>query len=122
LGAITLRLFEVFGTGAALILFEMGVRAGENKAERISERYGIGGLKALEVILAERIAKEWGIPKIEVFNEEKLESTITVHELFECLSFRGEGREAKSHFFEGYLTGVFHKLFKRKVTVRGLNA
>jgi hypothetical protein len=60
LGAITLRLFEVFGTGAALILFEMGVRAGENKAERISERYGIGGLKALEVILAERIAKGWG--------------------------------------------------------------
>jgi predicted hydrocarbon binding protein len=54
--------------------------------------------------------------------EEKLESTITVHELFECPSFRGEGREAKSHFFEGCLTGVFHKLFKRKVTVRGLNA
>jgi predicted hydrocarbon binding protein len=107
------RLYETFGSGAAVILYEMGVSAGENKAKNVSEKYGVNGLKALRIILAERVAKGWGIPNIAEFNEERLEATISVQDLFECLPFKGKYKEGRSHFFRGYLTGVFHQLFRK---------
>jgi hypothetical protein len=63
----------------------------------VAEKYSLSGLKALQVILAERVAKGWGIPKIELFNKEKLESTIAIQDLFECVLFKGKGeREGDS--------------------------
>jgi len=110
------RLYEAFGSGASVILYEMGVSAGENRAKNVVEEYGVGGLKAAQIILAERIAKGWGIPNLTEINEHRPNATIEVQDLFECLPFKGKQRETKSHFFRGYLTGVFSKLFNKKVT------
>lgn len=114
-GEIYGRLLEKFGSGAGVILYEMGVSAGENKAQWVVERYGVNGLNALQIILAERTAKGWGIPNLAGFNEKKFEATIKVQDLFECLPFKGKHKEAKSHFFRGYLTGAFKKLFNKEV-------
>lgn len=114
-GDMSSRLFEAFGSGAGVILYEMGLKAGENKAKNIFEKYGVDGLSALQIILAERVAKGWGIPKIEEFNEEKLEAKITVQDLFECLPYRGKDKQPKSHFFRGYITGIFNNLFNKEV-------
>jgi predicted hydrocarbon binding protein len=116
-GDMSNRLFEAFGSGAGVILYEMGLKAGENKAKNIFEKYGVDGLKALQIILAERVAKGWGIPKIEEFKEDKLEAKISVQDLFECLPYRGKLSQPKSHFFRGYLTGAFNNLFHKKATV-----
>jgi predicted hydrocarbon binding protein len=108
-------LFEAFGSGACVILYEMGVKAGENKARNVVEKYGVHGLRALQIILAERVAKGWGVPNVVEFDEKKFKATVTVQDLFECLPFKGKDRQPKSHFFRGYITGVFNNLFNKKV-------
>jgi len=111
------RLYEKFGSGAGFILYEMGIAAGENKVKKMSERYNLDKLTILRVILAERAAKGWGIPEIEKFDEEKTDVIVTVQELFECLPFCGKYKEAKSHFFRGYLAGVLNQLFNKTFSV-----
>jgi len=111
------RLYERFGSGGSFILYEMGVAAGENKVESMNEKYDLDKLTVLRVILAERAAKGWGIPRIEKFDEGKTEVTITVQELFECLPLRGRYKEAKSQFFRGYVAGVLNRLFNKAVSV-----
>ncbi|KPV64438.1 MAG: hypothetical protein AOA65_0970 [Candidatus Bathyarchaeota archaeon BA1] len=110
------RLYEAFGSGAAVILYEMGVSAGGKEAKRVVERYGIDGLRALQIILAERVAKGWGIPNIAEFDEKRVEATIKVEDLFECLPFKGKYKEGRSHFFRGYLTGAFNQLFRKEAS------
>lgn len=110
------RLYEAFGSGAAVILHEMGVSAGENKVKNVIKRYCVNGLKAMQIILAERVAKGWGVPEITEFDGRRLKATVAVKDLFECLPFKGKQRESKSQFFRGYLTGVFNQLFKKRAT------
>ncbi len=111
------RLYERFGSGAGFILYEMGKAAGENEARSVSEKYDLDKPTVLKVILAERSAKGWGIPEIEKFDEEAIEASIVVHELFECTPFQGKNKEAKSQFFRGYLAGALSQLLNRRLTV-----
>ena len=111
------RLCEKFGSGASFILYEMGRAAGEGKAKRILMEYGLDKYTSLKLILAERAAKGWGVPEIEMFDDERMEAVIKVHELFECISSRGANREARSQFFRGYLAGLFGYLFNKPVSV-----
>jgi len=110
------RLFDIFGSGATTIIYQMGLESGMSKAKRAMKEYGLEGVDALRVILKERVAKGWCIPEIEVFDEKKNEAVIKVYELFECLPFRGKLKEPRSHFFRGYLEGVFKTLFDAKYT------
>lgn len=108
------KIYQIFGSGGKVIIFEMGVEAGENKVKKIYERYGMKGLKALELILAERIAKGWGIPESNKFDLEKKECIVQVKELFECSSSVIK-EESGSQFFRGYLTGILSQIFEKKV-------
>jgi len=110
------RLYEAFGSGASVILYEMGVSAGENKARNVIKDYGVSGVEAASIILAERVAHGWGIPKLLEFDEQKPKAKVKVKDLFECVSLKGRSEEARSHFFRGYLTGVFSVIFNKKVT------
>lgn len=112
------RLYRAFGSGAPVLLYEMGLSAGMNKIENIEKKYGLSGLTALKIALAERIPKGWGVPRIEEYNERDLQATITVEELFECLPFKRAEKNATSHFFRGYLVGLFTKAFNRQFQAR----
>jgi len=111
-------LMEKFGSGAAFILYIMGVGAGEAKIDSVTKRYGIGGVKALQAVLAERMAKGWGIPRLAEFNQEKLEALIEVEDLFECLPYMGRKIGPQSLFFKGYLEGAFKRLFNKEFEVK----
>jgi len=111
------RIHEIFGSGAATILYEMGIKAGEAKVKSIHEKYGIKGLKALKIILAERIAKGWGIPELIEFDEQKPSIKIKVYDLFECLYFKGKLKESNSYFFKGYLVGALSTLLNKKLLI-----
>ena len=110
------RLFDIFGSGAATIIYQMGRESGMSRAERVVKEYRLKGVDGLRVILKERVAKGWCIPEIEVFDEKKDEAVIRAFELFECLPFKGKLKEPRSHFFRGYLEGVFKALFKTEYT------
>jgi len=105
------RLFDIFGSGAVTIIYQMGRESGMSKAEKVMREYGLKGVDALRVILKERVAKGWCIPEIEVFNEKKNEAVIKVYELFECLPFKGKLKEPRSHLARGYIAGVFKAIF-----------
>lgn len=108
------RLYNAFGSGAPVLLYEMGLSAGLNKIENIMKKYNVNGFSAIKIALAERIPKGWGIPRIDEFNKETLQATITVEELFECLPFKNTEKKATSHFFRGYITGLFTKAFDKQ--------
>jgi len=111
------RIFKDFGTGGVAIVYKMGLEAGKRKAEATKAHYRVDGREMLEIILAERIAKGWGIPRLIEFNQEEAEATVEVQELFECTPYKGRLKEARSHLFRGYLSGVLTVLFGREVLV-----
>jgi len=115
-GYIAAHLLKRFGSGGAVILYEMGLKAGEARAKEVVAE-GFSGSLAFEVILEERVGLGWGIPKLIEFNEKNVEGSISVQDLFECLPFKGAANESRSHLFRGYLVGVIQQLFNKKVKV-----
>lgn len=111
------RLREVLGAPANVLIYEMGVKAGEAKAESLSQKYGVKGREALEIVLAERVAKGWAAPKIIRYDEEKFLVEIEAEGLFECFPFKGKLKEPNGLFFKGYLTGALTVLLGEKPVV-----
>ncbi|MBO3840065.1 MAG: V4R domain-containing protein [Thermoproteota archaeon] len=114
-GGILKRLYDKFGTGAAVILYEMGVAAGESKAKSIVKKYRLDKSKMLNLIMAERAAKGWCLAEVTEFSSKKV--TLIVRELFECLPFQGKQENSVSQFFRGYLTGLLRQIFNKDVFV-----
>lgn len=114
-GRIVESLYEKFGTGAAVVLYQMGVSAGEDKAMSVLNKHSMNKLEALKLILAERTAKGWCMAEVAEFNSDG--ATLIVRELFECLPFKGKKGEAFSQFFRGYLAGVFKHVLNESVSV-----
>jgi predicted hydrocarbon binding protein len=114
-GAILKRLYERFGTGAAVILYEMGISLGESKAESVIKKYKVDKQTALKIILAERAAKGWCIAEAEESDSKR--AVIVARELFECLPFKNKQERPVSQLFRGYLAGVFQKLYSRSFAV-----
>ncbi|MBO3799996.1 MAG: hypothetical protein FGF52_02925 [Candidatus Brockarchaeota archaeon] len=114
-GAILKRLYEKFGTGAAVILYEMGLGMGESKFKSVVNKYHVDKQTAVKIILAERSAKGWCISQLEGYG--KNGAVIVVRELFECLPFKNNQERPISHFFRGYLTGIFQQAYGKSVNV-----
>ncbi|MBO3769542.1 MAG: V4R domain-containing protein [Thermoproteota archaeon] len=114
-GGILKRLYDKFGTGAAVILYEMGVAAGESKAKSMMKKHRLDKLKMLKLTMAERAAKGWCIAEVTEFTSKNV--TLVVKELFECLPFKDKQENAVSQFFRGYLAGLLRQLFNKDVAV-----
>ncbi|MEM2585026.1 MAG: V4R domain-containing protein, partial [Thermoproteota archaeon] len=114
-GVLLKRLYEKFGTGAAVILYEMGMSLGESKVESVIKKYKVDKHTALKIILAERAAKGWCIAEAEESDSRR--AIIVVRELFECLPFKDKQEKPVSQLFRGYLAGVFQKLYGKSFTV-----
>ncbi len=114
-GAILKRLYEKFGTGAAVILYEMGIGMGESKFKSVVSKYHVDKQTAVKIILAERSAKGWCIARIEELNNKG--AIVSASELFECSPFRDNQDKPISQLFRGYLAGIFQQLYGRNVSV-----
>ena len=102
------RLYEVFGEGASTIIYYMGMEAGQRKVAKIM-KLGLGGKELVELILKERVAKGWCIPKLLEFDESAHKARVRAYQLFECMPRRKGG--IGSRFFMGYLSGLFRSIF-----------
>lgn len=111
------KVFSMFGSGAATILYNMGLKTGVSAAETVMRKYGLRGRRALDVVLKQVIAKGWAVPEIEVFDEKRKEAVVRAFELFECLPFKGKLKEPRSHLARGYIAGVFKAIFGVDFTV-----
>lgn len=117
IGDMFQRLYDEFGLGAAFILYEMGVSAGENRMKSIRTGYGLDGIQAFQIILDERVAKGWGVFEVVEFDPGRSRATVRVQELFECLPFKSKGKEGRSHLFRGYLRGALQQVFNIEMEV-----
>jgi predicted hydrocarbon binding protein len=111
------RIYASFGTGSAIIFYEMGIGAGERKARKLISEYELKGLDLLKIVMVERIAKGWGIPEIVHFDDKKCSAIIRVYELFECNIVKDMFNEPTSQFFKGYLKGLLKVIFSKEVEV-----
>jgi len=119
LAAVFRHLREITGPGVATVLLhQMGHQSGETEAKRVQERFHLAGEEAFKVILAERVSKGWGVPRMEEYDAEKRRVTVTVTDLLECLPLKGTMTEPASHFFRGYLEGALGVLMQTRLQVR----
>ncbi|MEM3029874.1 MAG: V4R domain-containing protein [Thermoproteota archaeon] len=114
-GAILKRLYEKFGTGAAIILYEMGLGMGESKFKSTVSKYRVDKQTAVKILLAERSAKGWCIARVGELNSKG--AMVMVYDLFECMPFKNNQEKPVSQLFRGYLTGIFQQLYGKNVTV-----
>lgn len=119
LARIFTRLREMSGASVAKVLrHQMGLEAGEEKARRVQERFNLAGQDALRLILAERVAKGWGIPVILKYDAVGKEAQISVAQSFECAEAEQRVTEPAGEFLRGYLEGILSVLMKTRIQVR----
>ena len=116
-GSMFSRLYEVFETGASVILYEMGYRAGRTTAEEIM-RYGLRGLEALRAIMAFGIARGWCVPELVEWDEEAPRLVMRLWDNFECKPVAGKKDRPNSHLMRGIIAGLLEVLTGKKVKVK----
>ncbi len=104
------RLDEVFETGAYVILYEMGYRAGRAFAREVEEAFDMGKEDILRIIGALAIPRGWCIPEIVEWDEEAPRLVVRMRGLFTCKPFAGKRRRPTGHFMRGVLAGMVEEL------------
>jgi len=119
LGAMFNWLVNTFGTGGRAILFDMGLRAGAQAAEKLKRSYGLSGRELVETFLALHVAAGWFDYEIIRYDEAERAFTIRLFENFECLSLRGQRAHDKpaSVLVKGALTGIFRATYGSDLVV-----
>ena len=112
------RLGEVFSTGASVIIYEMGLRAGNALLASIRENFGVEGLDALKLMAALGMARGWCRTEVVEWDEEKPRLVVRMWDLFECMPFRNQGGRPRSHFMRGLLAGVVKAMTGVEVMAR----
>jgi predicted hydrocarbon binding protein len=106
------RLWDVFGSGAATIIDEMGEAMGRFRAQEIVSDFGADfAVENLTQFL--KIFTAFGFAELEIESFDKVRGTLalTVRELFECNERRGLENTRKSVFFKGHLRGFMSTIF-----------
>lgn len=110
------RMQGLLGTSGLVLFYEMGKYAGEKRARHLKEVYDLHGWQLVMIALSEMQITGWGIAELTMINEEEKEWCVSVRDLFECVPFRNGAKECKSHFFRGYLEGVFKEAYELEKT------
>ncbi|HDJ26126.1 MAG TPA: hypothetical protein ENF34_02295 [Candidatus Bathyarchaeota archaeon] len=111
------RLYEVFETGASVILYEMGHRAGRAAAETVL-KFGLRGLDALRAIMALGVARGWCVPELLEWDETVPRLVMRLWDNFECKPIAGQRDRPSSHLMRGLIAGLVEGLTGKKVKVK----
>lgn len=106
------RIQSILGTSGLVLFYEMGKYAGEKRARHLKEVFDLHHWQLVMVALSETQPTGWGIAELTTINEEEKEWRISVKDLFECTPFRNGAKECRSHFFRGYLEGLFKEAYE----------
>lgn len=111
------RLRDLFGSGADVILYEMGKKHGQEMAEAMLEMARGAGVDLKPSSLAELMLRYlqscgWAAFKLSIVKEHPLEAAVQAEELFEALS-KGPG----CSLFRGELEGLFSTIYGVEVKV-----
>ena len=112
------RLDEVFESGAYVILYEMGRRAGQAFAREVEEAFDMGKEDILRIMGALAIPRGWCIPEIVEWDEKAPRLVVRMRDLFTCKSFAGKKERPMGHFMRGVLAGMVEELTGVRVKVK----
>jgi predicted hydrocarbon binding protein len=105
------RLWEVFGSGAAKIFYEAGVKAGKDAAKFFAEKLRLEGEMLARFMASVGSSLGWGRFTLEELDMEKNKLRVRAENLFEC-KLAGKPGEARGYFIRGYILGAATQIFK----------
>ena len=109
------RMKKVFGTGANVILYELGVASGESDARALEASVGKDLTMALLVDLGFLYAAEgWGLPDVQELSLDPFKATTRFHDCFECAHQKSSS--PNSQYLRGHLVGLAGTLLGKKFT------
>lgn len=109
------RIRKIFGSGANLIIYEMGVATGESDAKALADSVGQDTVEKYLVDLVYLYAAEgWGWPEVVDLTLEPLRAKIRFEDSFECTNTKSPA--PNGHFVRGHLTGLAAAIFQKKIT------
>ncbi|MBI3840372.1 MAG: hypothetical protein HY297_00190 [Thaumarchaeota archaeon] len=109
------RIRKIFGSGADLIIYEMGTATGENDAKELQALMGddVVARNITELVFL-YAAQGWGMPELVDLSLEPLKATLRIHDNFEC-AYTKSG-SVNSQYIRGHLVGLGKGVFGKMVT------
>jgi predicted hydrocarbon binding protein len=108
------RIRKIFGSGANVIIYEMGMAAGESDAKELAESMGkervVGNLLELVYLY---LAQGWGLPEVTDLTLDPLRAMLRFKDCFECVSAKSS--TPNSHYLGGHLVGLAWTIFGTRV-------
>ena len=114
-GALLKYLYDKFGASAKALLYYAGYGSIRGMVKGIKKITGLKDVRLLGACLQLFKASGFGDFKIIRFSLNPLNVIIRVHDLFECVTFKGMSKEPSSHMFRGMLAGVIEEIANRQV-------
>ncbi|MEM2068098.1 MAG: hypothetical protein QXJ88_06030, partial [Nitrososphaerota archaeon] len=105
------HLREKLGPAANTLLYDMGEKYGETFARQTKKETGLSGEEVVKLALAEIQASGWCVSENYQADLGKMFWRVNVKELFECSKRRADEGVNRSHFFRGFLAGLFRVAF-----------
>lgn len=105
------QLRERLGEAANVLLYDMGRRYGVTFARQVGEDTGLNRDGLVKMALAEVQAAGWCIASSYLADPSRRAWRVSVRELFECSKTRIDGGVNQSHFFRGFIAGLFGEVF-----------
>jgi hypothetical protein len=112
------KLWDVFGTGAATILWEIGRAAGELEAQEMKEKLRLNQIEAVKYILEEKRANGWFVGELADIKTSPTRLVLTVENSFECEHKGSKQGEPRSFFLKGYLGSYISSVFEKQLKIK----
>ena len=116
------RLYELFGSGAAIIFQEMGMKHGQEMTLALKTMAEEANLTLQPNQLAELMLRYlqscgWAIFRLKMVKEKPLDAEVEAQELFEPLALHEKSAKLGCNLFKGELAGIFSTAYRKKVKV-----
>lgn len=103
---------ERLGEAANALLYDLGHRYGRSFAGQVRSETRLSDNELVKVALAEVQAAGWCVVSGFLMDADKLAWKVSVRQLFECSQRKTDGMGGRSHFFRGFIAGLFSEAFE----------
>lgn len=108
------RIRKIFGSGANLVIYEMGVAAGESDGRELVAYMGQSLVESnLPDLVYLYAAQGWGLPELVEISLQPFRATIRFKDSFECAYTKSA--VPNSHYLRGHLAGINSAILGKKV-------
>jgi len=111
-------LFERFGSGGGVILYEVGLACGARSCERLTKEFG-DRVGVLRFFSEYKLREGWFKMTLDSFDAELCSGRIVCEGVFEANGFKSD--KPSCFFTKGYLKGFLTTLYAKEVSVEEIS-